>query len=39
MIKFAAGFLAGAATLAIGLWAHAARTLYGTTPTQEEEND
>lgn len=38
MIKFAAGFLTGAAALALGLWAIAARNLYGTKPTQEEEN-
>jgi hypothetical protein len=37
VIKFAAGFIAGAAALALGLWAKAAHTLYGTQPTKEEE--
>jgi hypothetical protein len=37
VIKFTAGFLSGAAALALGLWAIAARNLYGTQPTKEEE--
>lgn len=39
MIRFAAGFAAGAAALALALWAKAARALYGTDPEKEEEKE
>jgi hypothetical protein len=37
VIKFAAGVIAGIFAFAIAVWVKAARTLYSTKPTQEEE--
>jgi len=37
VIRFIAGVVAGFLAFAVVVWAKAARTLYGTKPTQEEE--